>query len=112
MDQRLDERYPSNLAVTVTDMAAPEQIASGQIVNVSQSGTCADLSLRFTPGAAVKIQLGDSTLFGHVIYCDGEQPFRTGIEIVNVLIGESDLARLVKSIQAEAVPASVSTKDS
>jgi len=89
----------------VTDIAAPDRIASGEIVDVSESGVCASLSRRFAPGAIVKSQIGDSVLFGHVIYCDGEQSFRTGIEVVRVLIGESDLSRLVNSILAETMPA-------
>jgi len=105
MDRRRDERYQTNLAVTVTDIAAPERVASGQVINLSQSGACATLSMRFAPGAIVKVQIGDCSLFGHVTYCDEEQSFRTGIEIVRVLIGESDLARLVNSILAEAMPA-------
>jgi hypothetical protein len=44
-------------------------------------------------------------LFGHVLYCIEDQSFRTGIEVVRVLIGESDLARLVNVILAESMPA-------
>jgi hypothetical protein len=105
MDRRLDERTETNLAVTVTDIAAPDRVTSGQIVNVSQSGVCANLSLRLAPGATVKVQIGDCSLFGHVTYCDEEQSFRTGIEIVRVLIGSSNLSRLVNSILAENMPA-------
>ncbi|HTB14364.1 MAG TPA: PilZ domain-containing protein [Bryobacteraceae bacterium] len=104
MDRRLDERYHTNLAATVTDIAAPDRIASGQIVNLSQSGACAHLSRRFEPGAIVKVQIGDCALFGHVTFCDEEPAFRTGIEIVRVLIGESDLSRLLKGILAEVMP--------
>jgi PilZ domain len=105
MDRRFDERYRTNLAATVTDIAAPERVASGQVVNVSQSGVCANLSMRVAPGATVKVQIGDCALFGHVTYCDDDPAFRTGIEIVRVLIGESDLARLVKAILIETMPA-------
>jgi hypothetical protein len=104
MEQRLEERYQTNLAVTVTDIAAPDRVASGQIVNVSQSGICACLSMRLAVGAAVKVQIEDCKLFGHVTYCDEEPAFRTGIEIVRVLIGESDLSRLVNAILAETMP--------
>jgi len=100
MDWRLDECYRTNLAATVTDIAVPDRVASGQIVNVSR----ADLSMRLALGATVKVQIGDCRLFGHVTYCDEEQSFRTGIEIVRVLIGESDLARLVNTILAETMP--------
>jgi hypothetical protein len=43
-------------------------------------------------------------LFGHIVYCGEEPPFRTGIEVVRVLIGESDLSRLVNAILAETMP--------
>jgi hypothetical protein len=102
MDQRLDERYQTNLAVTVTDIAAPNRVASGQIVNLSQSGACATLSMALAPGAIVKVQIGDCVLFGHVTYCD--QSFRTGIEVVRALIGESDLSGLVNTILADVMP--------
>jgi len=105
MDRRLDERYRTNLAATVTDIAAPDRVASGQIINVSQGGVAANLSMRLATGAIVKVQIGDCTLFGEVAYCDEEPSFLTGIEIVRVLIGESDLSRLVQAILAEAMPA-------
>jgi hypothetical protein len=104
VDRRLEERYQTNLAAIVTDIAAPDRVASGQIVNVSHSGICASLSMRLAVGATVKVQIGDCKLFGHVIYCDEEPAFRTGIEIVRVLIGESDLSRLVNAILAETMP--------
>ena len=103
MDWRLDERYPTNLAATVTDIAAPDRVASGQIVNVSHAGLCANLSMRLALGTTVKVQIDDCKLFGHVIYCDEEPAFRTGIEVVRVLIGESDLSRLVNAIIAETM---------
>ncbi len=115
MERRLDERYQANMDVTVTDIAAPDRIASGRIVDISQSGVCADLTSRFALGAIVKAQLADCVLFGHVIDCaqiDGnptdvhqDQSFRTGIEVVRVLIGDSDLARLVNAVLAEKMPA-------
>jgi len=88
----------------VTDIAAPDRVASGQIVNVSHASLCANLSMRLALGSTVKVQIGDCRLFGHVTYCDEEQLFRTGIETVRVLIGESDLARLVNAILAETMP--------
>jgi hypothetical protein len=104
MDRRLDERCKTNLAAIVTDIALPDRVASGQIVNVSQSGICANLSMRLTVGATARVQIGDCALFGHVTFCDDEPAFRTGIEIVRVLIGESDLSRLVNAILAETMP--------
>lgn len=105
MDRRIDERFPTNLDVTVTDISAPEHCAAGQIVDISRSGVCANLSLRFAAGAVVKAQLADCVLFGHVIYSNEGPWFRTGIEVVRVLMGESDLSRLLNGILAETMPA-------
>jgi hypothetical protein len=104
VDRRFEERYPTNLAAIVTDIATPDRVASGRIVNVSQSGICASLSMRLAVGATVKVEIHDCALFGYVIYCDDEPAFRTGIEIVRVLLGESDLSRLVNAILAETMP--------
>lgn len=104
MDRRLDERYQTNFAATVIDIAEPDRIASGQIVNISQTGICANLSMRLAPGAIVRVQIGDCSLFGHVAYGDEEPAFRTGIEVVRVLIGDSDLSRLVRAVLAETMP--------
>jgi hypothetical protein len=88
MHRRLNERYQTNLAAIVTDIASPDRVASGQIINVSQSDICASLSMRLAIGTTVKVQIEDCKLFGHVIYCDEEPAFRTGIEVVRVLIGD------------------------
>jgi hypothetical protein len=116
MDRRIDSRYPASLQVTVTDIAAPDRVASGLLVDISESGVCATLSLALAESAIVKAQVGDCVLFGHVTYCDvsnshEEQSFRTGIEVVRVLIGESDLARLMKAILAETMPATPGVRD-
>jgi hypothetical protein len=50
------------------------------------------------------VQIGDCALFGHVSYGDDDATFRTGIEIIRVLIGESDLSLLVRAVLAEAMP--------
>jgi hypothetical protein len=104
MDRRLDERYQTNFAATVIDIADPGRIASGQIVNISQAGICANLSMRLSPNSIVRVQIGDCALFGHVAYSDDDPSFRTGIDIVRVLIGESDLSRLVRAVLAETMP--------
>lgn len=105
MDRRLEERYPTDLDVTVTDVDAPERVARGRIFDISNSGVRADLPLRFAPGTSIRAEVGDNTLFGHVAYCDDyENFFRTGIEVLHVLVGESDLAKLVRAVQAAVTP--------
>jgi len=105
MDRRVDRRYPVNLAVTVTDIAAQDRVASGRIVDISESGVGAELALRFAAGSIVKLQTGDCALFGRVAYCTEGPSFRTGIEVVRMFTGESDLSQLFHSILCQARPA-------
>jgi hypothetical protein len=102
MNRRLHERYTTNLEVTVAEVASPEHIASGCIADVSLSGLCIHLSHRIPPGAAVKVQTEECLMFGHVVYSDRQAPFRTGIEVVQVLFGESDLSRLINAVRDES----------
>lgn len=105
MDRRLYERYAVDLQATISDLAASERVTSGQIVDISQSGLCAVVPLPLATGAIVKVEIGDCALFGHVTYCQLDGPsFRTGIEVVQVLIGSSDLARLVNALLTESMP--------
>ena len=98
MERRLHERYPANLDAAVSDIAMPDRTAAGRLVDISASGVRAEVPLAFPIGAIVKLQIADSTLFGHVIYCRCEEKTnQIGIEVVRVLIGESDLARLLNA---------------
>src|SRR5271155_1392264 len=105
MQSRLHERYQAILDATVTDIAFPDRIATGQIVDISESGVCVGVSLEFSVATIVKLQLADCALFGHVIHsrCEGDT-HQIGIEVIRALIGDSDLARLVNAILAESLP--------
>lgn len=88
----------------MSDVTAPEKTARGRIVNISESGVCAEVAMHLAEGAIAKLQIEHCTLFGHVIYCRPEGPVhRIGMEVVRVLIGESDLSRLMKKVHTEAV---------
>jgi hypothetical protein len=104
MDRRVDRRYPVNLEATVTDIAAQDRVASGRIVDISQSGVGSQLSLRFAAGSIVKVQAGDCALFGRVTYSTEGPSSRTGIEVVRMFRGESDLSQLFNSILCQARP--------
>jgi hypothetical protein len=111
---QIDERHQANLDVTVTDIAKPERSASGRIADISEAGISAELPLRFDINVPVKVQMGDCTLFGHVTHCTGVGPgaqsYRTGIEVARVLVGQSDLSRLIKAVLAESMPATPGVK--
>ncbi len=110
MDRRMTNATKQPANVTVTDIAKPDRSASGRIADISEAGICAELPLRFDINVPVKVQMGDCTLFGHVTHCTEHNPepgrsFRTGIEVARVLVGQSDLSRLIKAVLAESMPA-------
>jgi hypothetical protein len=105
MNRRIDERHPTGLQVRVTEVEAPGFSASGQVVDLSEAGIGVYLPLRFMPGSAVRLNINDSVLYGFVAYSTSERSyFRTGIEVVQVLIGGSDLSQLLKATLEEAMP--------
>ena len=63
------------------------------------------LPLQFMPGTVVRLTINDSVLYGFVAHSTPERSyFRTGIEVVQVLIGGSDLSQLLKATLEEAMP--------
>ena len=89
----------------MTQLEDPDFTASGQVVDISQSGMGVYLPLEFTPGSVVRLTVNDTVLYGFVAHSTPERSyFRTGIEIVQVLIGGSDLSQLLKSTREETMP--------
>jgi hypothetical protein len=105
MERRRHERLSSEFDASLTDIVMPSHTAPGRVIDISESGVCVEVSLDFSVGATVKLALRDCTLFGHVAHCsrNGDK-YRVGIDVVRVLIGDSDLGRLVNSILAESMP--------
>jgi PilZ domain-containing protein len=105
VDRRLHERHPTDFEIRVTEVDHPDSSASGQVVDISQSGIGVYLPLQFTPGSAVRLSINDSVLYGFVAHSTPERSFfRTGIEVAQVLIGGSDLSQLLKATLEEAMP--------
>jgi hypothetical protein len=106
MDRRFHERRPASFQVRVTEISTPEVSASGQASDISESGIGIDLPLQFQPGSVVRLEINDCVLFGFVAHSTPQRTgFRTGIEVVQVLLGTSDLAQLLKATLQEAMPA-------
>ncbi len=78
----------------------------GRVDNVSKSGVSIVLPRQLAPGDLVELDMADSLLFGHVIFCT-PQPgdFRIGIEIERVLLGETDLSQVLNELLATESPA-------
>jgi hypothetical protein len=105
VDRRIHERHPTDFQARVTAVEDPGLSASGQVIDLSQSGMGVYLPLQFMPGTVVRLTINDSVLYGFVAHSTPERSyFRTGIEVVQVLIGGSDLSQLLKSALEEAMP--------
>ncbi len=105
MDRRLKDRNPAHFPVRVTEVQNPACSTAAQLSDISEYGVCVALPFGITPGTAVRLNMMDSVMFGFVAYSGREGPlFRTGIEIEQVLIGGSDLSRLLRAALREAMP--------
>ena len=105
MDRRVHGRYLAHFQVRVTNLATPEVTASGEGIEVSESGVSVCLPLRFIPGTAVELNINECELFGVVTHCmPARSCFRIGIEVWQVLLGSSDLAALLKATLHEVMP--------
>jgi hypothetical protein len=105
MDVRNHQRRPAAFQVRVTELTVPELSASGEAIDISESGIGVYLPLPFAPGSAVRLNINDSVLFGFIAYSTPERSFfRTGIEVVQVLVGASEIAQLLKTTLQERMP--------
>ncbi len=105
MDWRAHDRQSVAFQVRVTGFANPELTASGEVLDFSESGLGVYLPLQFTPGTLVCLAIKDSVLYGFIAFSIPERSFfHTGIELVQVLIGSSNLAQQLKAILKEAMP--------
>jgi PilZ domain-containing protein len=105
VDRRVHERHPADFQVRVTELQDPDFSASGQVVDISESGLGINLPLQFMPGSVVRLHINDSVLYGLVSHCTPERShFRTGIEVARVRIGESDSSHLLRAMLEEVMP--------
>jgi hypothetical protein len=105
VDSRIHERHSADFQVRVTPVDNPELSASGQAFDVSQSGISICLPLQLTTGSAVRLNIGDSVLYGFVAHSEPERShFRTGIDVLKALIGGCNLSQLLKATLEEVMP--------
>ena len=104
-DERFDQRYPACVDIQVTGLTDRTQVSRGQVSDISRSGLCVIVPIRFAPGDLVKLEFADSLLFGYVIYSNPEEKgFRSGIEVERVLLGGTTLSRMLQSILKREMP--------
>ena len=73
---------------------------------------CLILPCELAPEEIVRLETADCTLFGHVVHCTWTRnAYRTGIEVQRVLIGNTDLADLLRTALRDTMPwATLSTR--
>jgi hypothetical protein len=132
MEKRHSYRQAVAFQVRVTVLANPGLTVSGETLDISESGIGVCLPLQLIPGSLVQLEIADSILCGFVAHSlewapmseksfarnkswvGGEsievaqqslgRSFRTGIEIVEALIGTSGLSRLLEANFEERMP--------
>jgi hypothetical protein len=105
VQRRLHERRPVDLEGRLTDLATPGLTVLARIVDISQSGVRVRVPFQLSPGDLVKLSIADCAMFAQVIHSrqDGAGS-EIGVEVIRVLIGDSDLGGLLNSILAEKMP--------
>ena len=80
----------------------------GVLVNLSESGICALMEARVAEGSLVKIQIGNTVVYGQATHASEENgKFRTGFTVEHVLLRTSDLTTILQALLNEQlVPAS------
>lgn len=96
MDERARPRIPSDLTARITNLTANAPPVEATIVDVSLGGVCAMTPVAIPLGNIVRLDLAEGLLFGVVVHVTAlERTQRIGIEVFDVLLEDSDLARLV-----------------
>jgi hypothetical protein len=89
----------------VTRLTQPALTGQGEVTDISNSGVCIKAPFELATGDVVQLEIADSTLFGFVVYANPEgTAFRAGVEVQRVLMGGSDLARLLQMELRRALP--------
>jgi hypothetical protein len=66
---------------------------------------CVILPCELATDELVRLEAADCTLFGHVVHCKWQRnAFRTGIEVDRVLLGNTDLADLLRTTLQDTMP--------
>jgi hypothetical protein len=105
VDRRLHNRALADLNVEVLRFRKQDQFVSGRLEDVSESGLCLILPCELVQDELVRLEAADCTLYGHVVYCTWQRTaFRTGVEVERVLLGNTDLAELLRKTLEDTMP--------
>jgi len=104
-DRRQHQRFQVQFEAKVTKQGQRESVR-GRVLDISQSGLSVDLPVQLAPGDAMELEMADSVISGRVVHATaGESGFRTGVEVVRVTLGATDLSYLLQRTLLEVLPA-------
>jgi len=105
VDRRLHNRALADLDVEVIRFRKQDQFVSGRVEDVSESGVCLILPCELVQDELVRLEAADCTMYGHVIYSTWQRnAFRTCVEVERVLLGNTDLAELLRKTLEDTMP--------
>jgi PilZ domain len=105
MDRRLHHRALTDLDVEVVRIKNKDQRVAGRLEDISESGMCVILPCELEPEELVRLEAADCTLYGHVVYSTWKRnAFRTGVEVERVLLSNTDLAELLRTVLQDTMP--------
>jgi hypothetical protein len=107
MEHRREPRVPFDRPVALTLLGDREIRLSASVKNASPRGIGVMTAQPLSPGAALKIEIGDSIFLGEVMYSrNAEGGYFSGIELTQVLTGLAALSRLAREFndQLNAAP--------
>src|SRR4051794_19248090 len=112
-DERIHDRIPVSYPVCVSVVAKPEISATGEANDISKCGLGLILPIGIPPGTIVRLDIEDSVLYGFIVYSEERhdspaipesRSFRTGIDVLEVAMGNSGLSQLLKKALDEVMP--------
>ena len=97
MHSRCEQRLNATLIpVQVTGLGTLHLQTPGRTLDVSRNGLRIAVPEAIPVGSLLRVELEDSIVFGEVRYCEDRQSwFAIGMFVEEVLLGESQLSRLV-----------------
>ncbi|HEY1758650.1 MAG TPA: PilZ domain-containing protein [Bryobacteraceae bacterium] len=105
MERRFDHRHLTDLEVSITRLTHPAWSGLGQIADISKTGVCVKTPFELAEGDVIRLEIADSNLFGFVVHASLEgSAFRAGIEVQRVLMGVSDLSRVLHLALRQVLP--------
>ena len=105
MDRRRNTRLAAAhiIPVRIAGLGDLSLQTTGSILNISSNGLRISVATAIPLGSFLRVEFEDATIFAEVRYCHRQKGgFVAGVFVEEILIGKSELARLVASLVSDA----------